>query len=121
MDTDSTSAYDLNPDFLKWLNTENDVNNETAQYGAGASYLQTPEAAPSTQGMQYGSGAEPVYAGPLFTVLGQSERFYKKFNTQGVLYSLDIPQPNPKANFEKWLQDLLDGIIKYFLNNSKIR
>lgn len=67
-----------------------------------------------------GSGDEPIHKDRLFTVLRKSERFYGKFNTQGVYYTLDVSKPNVKMNPEDWLIDLLDSIILYFVSNSPI-
>lgn len=95
----------------------NILDNLNVQYGGGVS---GPSVEPVTDD-QDGDGGEPIHKGKLFTVLQKSERFYKKFNTQGVYYSLEVANPPTTGNPETWLTELLEGIINYFLNNSKLR
>lgn len=67
---------------------------------------------------QYGAGI--IHQDTLFSVLRKSERNYKKFKAQGVYYTMVIPKPDPKQNPAIWLEQLLDGIIAYFVSNSTL-
>jgi len=51
-----------------------------------------------------------------------STRLYKKFKTQGVHYTMEIPTPKLKSTraAEPWLNDLITGIIHYLLSDSEI-
>lgn len=45
---------------------------------------------------------------------------YKKFNMQGVYYSLLVNTPDPTMGSEEWLLALLNAVICYFKRSSKI-
>lgn len=70
--------------------------------------------------MQYGAGRTARQREALFEVTSHSEEQYKKFATLCTRYELKIAKPEPTMNPEKWLRELLEGIISYFKNNSSI-
>lgn len=57
---------------------------------------------------------------PLFQVTGYRKRYYKKFEMQGVYYTLDVNDPDPEMNPEEWLLSLINSVITYFKTHSDI-
>ncbi len=58
----------------------------------------------------------------LFKLVGEKDWFYKKFNMTGKCYSLEINNSTLKdeSDAETWMRKILNGVIDYFKNSSKI-